>query len=453
MNGRKYVPMPSVREVAPLREIAQAMVDTNSYVVQVDSDAGEPLGWIDALQLLKSLGDPGNERMIARDIYIPIESADNLEGELTGEKIGNWYISGGRTLPYFFSREQGKSGVFLLNEVVSELLGLKEQETRKREKAEKSYQDITEQVPLGIVICDGEGHVFYANTLARDLIKELGLIPKVLKDIACSHGTRVVKEIGGRYYDITSRRLEIDAFGVSEGPVYLLLLTDVTSEYNLMKKLQESREEAELALAVMLPDQHITARLQSVVEYTDEYDLSIGKIRITGVISQGVYRHVINILRLLAETFRQGLMELPGIEKNVLVRAAIFHDLAKVQPELKVGDIVNPAEVFEPGYLHAFRGAALAEGSYKLDSDTVTIIKYHHHEEGQLPPDFPQHLLPMYRFFRLIDGLSAGITRRNAVVKVTFKGSEIAVSETNPVPRYNRDFRLDLYTGKVSPGI
>lgn len=453
MDGRKYTPIPSVREMASLREIAQAMVDTNSYVVQVDSEAGKPLGWIDVLQLLKSLLASDNGGVIARDIYIPIEPADGLDGELTGEKIGAWYISRGRTLPYFFSREQGISGVFLLHEVMSELLGLREQETRKREKAEKSYQDLTEQVPLGIVICNGEGQVFYANTLARNLIKKLRLTPESLQNIACSNRTRVLKGEDDCYYNVTSRRLTVNAFGTPEGNAYLLLLTDVTSEYNLMKQLQNSREEAELALAVMLPDQRITTRLQSVVEYTDEYDPATGKIRITGVISQGVYRHVINILRLLAETFRQGLMELPGMEKNVLVTAAIFHDLAKVQPQLKMGEIVEPAEVFESGYLHAYRGAALAEGVYKLDPYTVMIIKYHHHEEEKLPSDFPQHLLPMYRFFRLIDGLSAGITRRNAAVKVTVKGSQISVVETNTVPRYNRAFSLELYTGKVSPGI
>lgn len=444
--------MPSIQEAVSLREVAQAMVNANSYVVQVNSEADKPLGWIDALQLLKSFGEPGNEGRIARDIYIPMEPADNLEGELTGEKISDWYISRGRTLPYFFSREQGTSGVFLLNEVISELLGLRAQETKQREKTEKSYQDINEQIPLGMLICDGKGGVCFANTLARDLINELKITTDDLKDISCSNETRLLKGKDNRYYNMTSRKLQVHAFDANENHLCLLLFTDVTSEYNLLQQLQDSREEAELALAVMLPDQRITSRLQSVVEYTDEYDHATGKIRITGVISQGVYRHVINILRLLAETFRQGLMELPGIEKNVLVTAAIFHDLAKVQPVLKAGDTVVPAEVFEPGYLHAFRGAALAEGVYKLDPDMVTIIKYHHHEEEQLPPDFPQHLLPMYRFFRLMDGLSAGITRRNAEVKVTVKKSEISVVETNPVPRYNRTFSLELYTGKVFPG-
>jgi hypothetical protein len=229
----------------------------------------------------------------------------------------------------------------------------------------------------------------------------------------------------------------------------MVLFTDVTAEYNLMEQLRNARQEAELALAVLLPDQHITNRLQSVVEYTDEYDPSTGKIRITGVISQGTYRHVINILRLMAEAFRQGLGELPGIEKNVLVTAAVFHDLAKVQPKLEVGALVDPKEVFEPGYLHAFRGAALAQGVYGLNAEVVTLIKYHHHEEEELPPDFPEHLLPMYRFFRLVDGLSAGITRRAATVTMSVEGSKVAVKETNPVPAYNRSIVLDLYTGKV----
>ncbi|NPV27369.1 MAG: HD domain-containing protein [Firmicutes bacterium] len=182
----------------------------------------------------------------------------------------------------------------------------------------------------------------------------------------------------------------------------------------------------------------------------DEYDAASEKIRITGVISQGVYRHVINILKLLADTFQQGLMELPGLEKEVLVNAAIFHDLGKVQPDLKVGDLVRPEEVFEPGYLHAARGAALARGIYNLNPNTVVLIEYHHHAEEGLPGDFPAYLLPMYRFFRLIDGLSAGITRRKAEVKLRVDGSKIHVVENSPMPRYNRSFVLDLYSGSVT---
>ncbi|WP_245527906.1 HD domain-containing protein [Ammonifex degensii] len=130
--------------------------------------------------------------------------------------------------------------------------------------------------------------------------------------------------------------------------------------------------------------------------------------------------------------------------------AAIFHDLAKVQPVLKPGDLVNPREVFEPGHLHAFRSAALAEGIYRLGPEAVLLIEFHHHVEEELPAEFPPHLLPMYRFFRLIDGLSAAMTRRGAKVKITVDGSKVHVLENNPAPTYNRSLTLDLYTGKTS---
>ncbi|WP_394213804.1 HD domain-containing protein [Thermoanaerobacter kivui] len=138
----------------------------------------------------------------------------------------------------------------------------------------------------------------------------------------------------------------------------------------------------------------------------DEYDESTDMVRIAGVIRNGGFRYLVNMLKLIADAFRQGLMELPGMDKNALVQAVILHDIGKVQPDLKIGDIVNPKEAFEKGYLHAFRSADLSKALYNIDSKVYYLIKYHHLENG-LPSDFPEILLPMYRFFRLIDGLSA----------------------------------------------
>lgn len=450
MSKRKYIEMPQVGEMMPLPDIAQAMLSAGSYVVQVNSNAGEPLGWIDALQLLRGLNDPRSKEMLARDICVPFGSADYLEVETMGNKIDAWLSERGRILPYFFFKERGMGGVLLLDAIMSELRESGEEAEHKRAAQEKAYHDVGEHIPLGIAVCDGEGKIIYANSLAGAIIAHLELTPGGLQELASASEIRTLTGPENRYYNVVAHQMEVDDSSPLGNRGFVLLFTDVTSEYRLMDQLRESREEVELALAVMLPDQRVATRLQAVPEYTDEYDPSTGKIRITGVISQGVYRHVINILRLLAEMFRQGLMELPGMEKNVLVTATIFHDLAKVQPNLKVGDVVNPAEVFEPGHLHALRGAALAEGIYKLDRDAVIIIKYHHHDEAALPPDFPQHLLPMHRFFRLVDGLSAAITRRNANVKMTVDGNELFIVEKNPVPRYNRSIRLDLYTGKTT---
>lgn len=449
MEKRKYVPMPKVKEGALLPEIANIMISTGSYIVQVETQTGEPIGWIDVLDLLKNYLDiPQHEGLKARDICRPIEASDHLDIETAGEELSQWIIRDGRVLPYFISPDKSTSGLLLASEIMAELLGLKEQESQRRQAAERAYQELGEQVPLGIALVDSGGNLFYANALAQKVINGIGMVAQDLYELVSTGKSRIIK-LNNRHYRISTRRMRMEPTRAPEDYSFLVIFTDVTTEYNLVEQLKSAREEAELALAIMLPDQRIALRLQSIVEYTDTYDPQTGKIKITGVISQGVYRHVINILRLIADTFRQGLMELPGMEKNTLVTVAIFHDLAKVQPELKIGDLVVPQETFEQGYLHAFRGAALAEGIYCLSPEIVEIIRYHHHKEEDLPSSFPHHLLPMYRFFRLVDGLSAAITRRNATVKITVNGSRLSVIENNPVPCYNRSFAFDLYSGKI----
>lgn len=217
----------------------------------------------------------------------------------------------------------------------------------------------------------------------------------------------------------------------------------------LLERLGHLQQEFEMALANLFPNSTVIAQLKTIVEYQDEYDPATGKIKITGIIREGVYRHVINILRLLAELTEQGLMTTAGIDKAELLKTTIFHDLAKIQPHLEVGDVVDPKEVFEPGQLHAFRGASLARRVYHLEQDIVNLIKYHHHEERELPSDFPSHLLPMHRLFWLLDGLSAGITRRGSKVNMTVIGTLIQVKEESPHPAYNRCLKLDLCSGKV----
>ncbi|MGB9662314.1 MAG: HD domain-containing protein, partial [Moorellaceae bacterium] len=419
---------------ASLKEVAKLMLGQKSHVAEVD-DAGRRIGWIEALDLVKGLLS-GNPDLKARDICQPVEPSALLWEDITVEELAQWYITRGRILPYFISQEDGSSKQLSPCDIVAELLGLKRQEETRRLAAEKAYHELREQLPLGIAVVDQEGQVLYSNALGFSIIKSCKLEPDYFREKIIRGRIEVLKGGRGRYYRVACSRITEPGLERPNEEGFLVLFTDVTSEYRLMDLLKGTRKEAEMALAVMLPDLRLTHRLQSIVEYRDEYDPSTGKIRITGRITEGVYRHVINILKLVADAFLQGLMDLPGIEKNVLVDVTIFHDLGKVQPELKIGDVVDPREVFEPGYKHAFRGAALAEGVYGLKRDTVLLIKYHHHEESELPPEFPEYLLPMYRLFRLLDGLSAGITRRGAKVKIAIKGSLILVEERSPVPQY-----------------
>ncbi|MDK2926608.1 MAG: hypothetical protein PWR31_298 [Bacillota bacterium] len=209
-------------------------------------------------------------------------------------------------------------------------------------------------------------------------------------------------------------------------------------------------QEFEKALPNLFTDPRaVVSQLKSIVEYQDEYDPATGKIKITGVVREGVYHHVVCILWLLAQLREQGPMKLPGMHQETLVKTAIFHDLGKVQPHLEVGEIVNPKEVFEPGKLHALRSASLARRVYRLEENIVQLIRYHHHEEVEVPPDFPRSLLPMHRLFRLLDGLSAGITRRGSSVNLTVRETVVRVNEESIHPSYNRYLELNICTGRM----
>jgi len=284
-----------------------------------------------------------------------------------------------------------------------------------------------------------EGEVKKANKLARELILENRIDDKEVRSIIKGDYRRILKSKIETYY-------KVEASFIRETNFALIAFIDISAEYMLMKRLQGTQKEVEKAFSVMLPDQHIEARLKSIVEYRDEYDESTGMIKIIDIIEDGCYRHIINMLKLVADAFKQGLMELPGMDKNTLVQAIVLHDIGKVQPDLKIGDTVNPKEVFEQGYLHAFRGASFSKELYGINDKVYYLIKYHH-TENELPADFPDYLLPMHRFFRLIDGLSAGITRRGSKVTMKINGTRIYVKEESDFPSYNQEIEIDIYTG------
>jgi hypothetical protein len=75
------------------------------------------------------------------------------------------------------------------------------------------------------------------------------------------------------------------------------------------------------------------------------------------------------------------------------------------------------------------------------------IIRYHYHSEADLPESFPCRLLPMFRLFQLIDGLSAAITRGGVSADFIVRDTVIEVTERNLRPQYNGTWLIDLYTG------
>jgi hypothetical protein len=109
---------------------------------------------------------------------------------------------------------------------------------------------------------------------------------------------------------------------------------------------------------------------------------------------------------------------------------------------------VDPTKVFEDSRLHAYRSAEIAKNYYDQDEDIVEIIRYHHHREEDLPETFPWRLLPLLRLFKMIDGLSAAITRGGVKADFQLWDFVVQVSEVNDRPQYNGFWEIDLYTGR-----
>lgn len=211
-------------------------------------------------------------------------------------------------------------------------------------------------------------------------------------------------------------------------------------------------QELDDAFALTIPNSRLEHKLKNTPEFKDEFlpgdTPSENRIRILEVISDGGYRHVVNALKVAADLKNKGVMNLIGIEKDVLVKTIIFHDMGKAQPTLFEGNVVSPTETFEDGKEHALRSAEFALNFYKaygITNEIYYLIKYHHHSEEELPSEFPQYLLPMYRLFRIIDGMSAGLTRRGSAVNFELYGSELYIKEHSKHPKYKKFYSLDLY--------
>jgi hypothetical protein len=212
--------------------------------------------------------------------------------------------------------------------------------------------------------------------------------------------------------------------------------------------LARALQEAEEAFALMLPNSRVELKLRTSPEYRDEIDPDSGLVRVVEVIPDGTYRHVINALKIASDLKKVGALDRLGVDKDTIVQTMIYHDLGKQQPRLAVGDLIDPREVFEPSHLHAERSAAFAAGTYVRDENVLTLIRHHHHREEELPDTFPARLLPMLRIVRLIDGLSAAVTRNRARLTVGMEGNEIVVHEDNPRPQYCGTHRLEPFSGR-----
>lgn len=223
---------------------------------------------------------------------------------------------------------------------------------------------------------------------------------------------------------------------------------DVTPLRRAQAEANALRDEAQMAFGLALPNTKVEAKLKASPEYQDVYDPETGRATVTAVLPQGTYWHVINGLRIMAELKRIGVFGLVGLDKDTMVQAFIFHDIGKDQPTLAVGQEFIPTETFEPGALHAARSADWAVKEYRVSSDVAWLIRCHHTAEPDLPAEFPGALKPMWRLLQLVDGLSAGVTRRGATLApLTVDGTTLTIRESNRDTRYRRAYTLSVYSG------
>ncbi|MCL6595088.1 MAG: PAS domain-containing protein [Firmicutes bacterium] len=263
--------------------------------------------------------------------------------------------------------------------------------------------------------------------------------------VGAREGERQVRVANGR--ELLFRFGALDRAGGGRGGVVVTFL-DVSELKAAQAHSAEEASEAERAFGLTLPNSKVESKLRTSPEYQDVYDPRTGRAIVTAVIPDGTYRHVINGLRIMADLKALDVFQLVGIDKDTLVQAFIFHDVGKEQPRLEVGQEFVPADTFEPGRLHAARSADWAASEYRVRPEAELLIRYHHTAEEDLPDSFPPALMPMYRLLRLVDGLSACLTRRGGRVElVGRRGSIIEVHEDNPDPRYDRRYELSLYTG------
>lgn len=280
----------------------------------------------------------------------------------------------------------------------------------------------------------------------RDYLK-ISAVPKVLAG-AADRGERQLLLPNGRH-------VLFKFATIRDGQklrAILITFMDITPQKQAEVRAHQQQRELEMAFGLTLPNSKVEAKLKSSPEYQDIYDPETGRARVTGVIPDGTYHHVINGLRIMAELKDIGVFQLVGVDKDTLVQAFIFHDIGKAQPILRIGEVFVPRDTFEPGYLHAARSADWARKDYHVTVDVEWLVRYHHTPETELPPDFPSALKPMLRIFQLVDGLSAGMTRRGAhIAPMSLNGSVLTVEESSLDRRYDRRYRLAIYTGEVIP--
>lgn len=196
--------------------------------------------------------------------------------------------------------------------------------------------------------------------------------------------------------------------------------------------------------------------LRDSPEFMDYYDQQTGMILITEVIEKGTFDHIINCLDIIYKLKQLNIFKKFDILEKKLIETTLFHDISKNQPVLSVGQKVFANEVFEDGTIHAEKSAKKAFEKYNISTDTYYTILYHHHEEKELPLNkhtANENWLITYRLFRIIDGLSAALTRSKASIHIGFDSYGIFIDESTSNINYNGTWYHNLYTGLKSKAV
>jgi len=448
--------LPVVMSDAGPVEIAQEMLKRSASHVMVTNGEGKLIGLVSGFDLRRAVAESKNG-LTAVDIMTPRSKLVVAFQDTPVDEVAR-----------ILTEKQITQMPVVKDEVPVGYLNLSQVLKYTTEKAEKTKDELlhSRQAALlinsmreGVVVVDKDYCIRELNPAAEESsgFSAEALVGRQSKAyMAIDSPVRKVMENGEPLYNVEvqngmgkvylTNNVPIMDNGTVEG--VLQTFSDITEVKQMHFQLLKTRDELEKAFALTLPNSRVEKKLKSTPEYRDIYNADTGMIEVTEVIEDGGYLHVVNALKVAADLNEKGMMSLLGVDKDTLVQALIFHDVGKSQPVLNVGQVVDPRKVFEQSELHALRSADIVETYYKKPQDVVQLIRYHHHKDEDLPDDFPSHLLPMLRLIRIIDGLSAGLTRRNARVGFRANGSRLTILENNGHPDFNRTVEVDLYTGR-----
>ncbi|NLS45345.1 MAG: PAS domain-containing protein [Firmicutes bacterium] len=331
----------------------------------------------------------------------------------------------------------------------------------RQKEIEKRSSIILQSMNEGLIVIDTDLIIQEYNHAAEKLLGTKASEKIGTKAVVVTKGEWPIFEViktGKPRFNVISPLIDGRIFSTNYIPMIendkiigvIQTFRDITEQEEMRAQLVTSRDELDRAFALTLPNSKVEHKLKTTPEYRDVYNHITGEVTITEVIPDGGYKHVVNALKILADLNNKGIMSILGINKDVMVKSIIFHDLGKSQPQLEIGQTIEPLSEFEDGPAHAQRSANIAAHFYECESDVTMLIKYHHHKEAELSDDFPDYLMPMFRLLKLVDGLSAALTRRDATIKLDVEGTRIYVYERNTHPCYNKSRVVNLFTGEIT---